>query len=95
MQVLTDDLLLISVFVEDAVVEIVDIVDLVHDVLFELFIRDTICCSDCEGVGHEPVVYDSLRDCDEFISGVRANIQPDGMHESSCTRADHLLLKCT
>lgn len=74
MQVFTDDLLLISVFVEDAVVKIVDIVYLIHDVLLKLLIWDAVCCSDCEGVCHQPVVYDSLGDCHEFICGVGADI---------------------
>lgn len=84
MQILTDDLLLISVLVQNAIVEIVYLVDLIHDVFLELLIGYAICCTHCEGICHEPVVYDSLGDCHELVGGVWADIQPDGVHETSC-----------
>lgn len=84
MQVLTDDLLLISVLVQDAVVKAVYFVDLAHYVGLELLIRYAICCTHCEGICHQPVVYDSLGNCYEFVGCVGADIQPDGVNETSC-----------
>ena len=83
MQVLTYDLLLISVLVQDAVVEFVYLVYLVHYVPFELFVGHAICCSHREGIRHQPVVYDSLGDRHELVCGVGPDIKPDGVNEAT------------
>ena len=94
MQVLADDLLLVPVLVEDAVVELVYLVYLVYDVRLELFIRHAISRPHCEGIRHQPVIHDSLGDRHELVGGVGADVQPDGVHESSCARTHHFLLQC-
>ena len=74
MQILSCDFILISIFVEDTVIERVNILHLLLDVAFDIFIWDTVCSSHSERVRREPVIDDSLRDSNKFVSCIRANL---------------------
>jgi hypothetical protein len=52
MQIFRCNLLLVSVLVQDVVVEAVDLLHLFGDVALEVLIRDAVGCSYGEGVGH-------------------------------------------
>lgn len=80
MEILMVDELLIPVLVEHFVVEFVDFHYLLLDVVFYLLIRHTISCSDCEGTGDEPVVYDTLGSGHKLVGCVRPNLQPNRVH---------------
>ena len=93
MQIIFLNLFLISVFIQGDVVLFVDIDNLFFDVSLDLFTRDAIGSSHCEGVGDEPVVDYSLGGCYEIVGGVGTYLQPDWVDETACAWADHFFLE--
>lgn len=95
MQILIFDRFLISIFVQDAIVQFIYLLCLLLDVVLDLPSRHAVRSTHSEWVSDKPVVHDSLSGCDELVCSVRANLQPNGVNKTSSAWSDHFLLKCT
>lgn len=93
MQVLLCDFLLITIFVENGVVEFVDFLHLLRYASLQLFVRHTVCSSHRERVRHQPVVYNTLSDSHELVCGIRTDIQPNRVDQTTGTRTHHFFLE--
>jgi hypothetical protein len=83
MQVFLLHFLLISVFVHQLIVKLIYLFCLLFDVVLDLFSRNTICSPHRERVCYQPVVYDALGCCHELVSGVRTDLEPDRMNQTT------------
>jgi hypothetical protein len=77
MQIFTGDGLLITILVEDAIIEFINLKGLLGNVALNLFVGYAVGCSHSEGVSDEPVVYNTLGSRYEFVCSFRTDLQPD------------------
>lgn len=95
MQILIFYWFLISIFVQNTIVQFIYLFCLFFNVVLDLSSRYAVCSSHSERIRNQPVVYDSLGSCHKLVSCVRTYLQPNRMNKTSSTWSDHFLLKCT
>ena len=73
MQIFLHYYFLISVFVENAIILFIDVLNLLSHIALNLLIRNAIGSSHSERVSNEPVIDDTLSGSNKLVCGVRTD----------------------
>lgn len=76
MQVFLIDFVLVSVLVQNTVIQLVYIFGRFLDITFYLLAWHAVLSSHSERVGNEPVVDDSLCSCNKLVGGIWTDLEP-------------------